>query len=77
MSARWQDPTHARREADGGARRRIEEQDEIIEDARLTPLGVTLAFVALVALMIGAVSCDPADSPLCMNDTAECVGVDG
>lgn len=63
MSARWQDPTYARREVD--------------EDARLTPLGVTLAFVALVGLMIGAVSCDPADSPLCMNDTAECVGVDG
>lgn len=63
MSARWQDPTYARREVD--------------EDTRLTPLGVTLAFVALVALMIGAVSCDPADSPLCMNDTAECVGVDG
>lgn len=57
MSARWQDPTYARREVD--------------EDTRLTPLGVTLAFVALVALMIGAVSCDPADSLMCAEKSCE------
>lgn len=61
MSARWQDPTYARREVD--------------EDTRLTPLGVTLAFVALVALMIGAVSCDPADSLMCAEKS--CTEVDG
>ena len=63
MSARWQDPTYARREVE--------------EDSRLTPLGVTVAFLLVVGLVLGAVPCDPADSPLCMNDTAECVGVDG
>lgn len=51
MSARWQDPTYARREVE--------------EDSRLTPLGVTVAFLLVVGLVLGAVSCDPADSPLC------------
>lgn len=59
MSARWQDPTYARREVE--------------EDSRLTPLGVTLAFLAMLALVFAAVSCDPnpATSLGCADDSCE------
>ena len=41
-----------------GANHRTDD-DELLEDSRVTAIGVTVALLALVALLIGAVSCDP------------------